>query len=412
MRLTVGLLCLSWIRLVCAEGENWPDFRGPSQQGIVNSIKIPLRWSETENIVWKTAIPGQGWSSPVLEDGRLWMTTATVDGHSRRVVRVDPQNGAILIDRELYQVEVPENKNDLNSFASPSPTIRDGRVYVTFGAVGTACLDAESGEVIWKNDELKINHSMGAGSSPVLFEDVLILHCDGVDQQYVAGLDIHDGTIRWKTNRSVKINKVDDQKKAYGTPLIVDVDGQPQAICIGAQAIYAYDPRTGNELWQARFDGYSNAPRPVVGNGMVFFSTGYDKASLLAYRLGGTGDVTESHLAWSYGKNVPQMPSPIWREDRVYMVSESGIVTCLNALTGEDLWRERIGGDFSASPIWTNGLLYFCDRSGTTTVLKAADTYEVVAVNELENGCMASPAVVGDALFLRTKTHLYRIESR
>ena len=405
----------------------WPDYRGPwangraSAPGDTTPVGLPTRWSETENVVWKTPIPHRGWSTPVVLGGQVWLTTATLDGRDFFVLCVDAATGRILLGKRLFHALAPEPLgNNVNCYASPSPVIEPGRVYVHFGRYGTACLNTATFKVVWQRTDLRCRHFRGPGSSPVLFEDLLILTFDGVDVQYVTALDKRSGRTVWKTGRTAEWNDLDAQgrptregdfRKAFSTPLVIDSGGRRRMISLGAKAAYAYDPRTGREIWKVRHTGHSSAPRPVFGGGLAIFSTGFGSTELWAVRTGGRGDVTDSRVVWKTRRNVPRMPSPVLVDDLVFMVSNEGTVTCLEAETGEVVWKERIGGNHAASPIVADGRLYFFSQQGKTTVLKAGRTVEVLATNTLDSGFMASPAVCGKALLLRTKTHLYRIES-
>lgn len=406
---------------------DWPEFRGPRGDGHVSApedkkpLGLPLNWSETENIKWKTAIPERGWSTPVVLEGRIWMTAATPDGHDFFALCVDAETGRILVHQKLFHCDTPEPLgNSQNCYAAPSSAIEPGRVYVHFGSYGTACLDSASGKVLWQRQDLPCRHYRGPASSVILFENLLILTMDGADVQYLVALDKQTGQTVWKTNRSVKFNDAEgfqgfakdgDLRKAHSTPLIVNVNGQPQMFSPGAKAAYAYDPRTGRELWQVRFIAWSAAPRPLYSQGLALMITGLGATELWAIRPGGKGDVTDTQVAWKFNKNVAKTASPLIVDDLLYMVSDNGMVTCLEIATGKAVWTGRINGNYSASPIYADGRLYFANERGRTTVLKPGRSFEVLATNTLESGCMASPAVTGKALIWRTKTHLYRIEA-
>ncbi len=404
---------------------DWPEFRGPTGNGLVDTSErgaLPILWSETEHITWKTEIPHVGWSTPVVAGNDIWLTTATEEGSDFYALCVDATTGAIRINERVFHSDNPEPLgNNVNCYASPSPAVEAGKVYVHFGSYGTACLDSASGETLWAREDLRCRHYRGPGSSVILFENLLILTFDGVDVQYVVALDKNTGDTVWKTDRTTEWHDLDEQglpkregdfRKAYSTPLVFEVDGKPEMISVGSSTAFAYDPRTGKELWKVRIPGYTPSARPVVGNELVYFLSGRGEPELTAYRPGSAGDVTESGLAWKFaGRDVPLESSPILVDDLLYMVSSAGTALCLDGKTGTPIWRERIGGNYVASPIYANGNLYFCSVQGKTTVLKAGRTVEVVASNKLEAGFMASPAVADDALILRTKTHLYRIEN-
>jgi len=404
----------------------WPQFRGPwgnghaVPSGSAESIGLPLQWSESRNVAWKTAIPHRGWCTPVVLDGRVWLTTATPDGHEFFAIGVDAASGKVFFNERLFRAAEPEPLgNRVNSYASPSPVIEPGRVYVHFGSYGTACLDASTGKVLWERGDLPCRHYRGPASSPILFEDLLILSMDGVDVQYVTALDKRTGRTVWRTDRSVEWDDLDadgkpiregDFRKAFCTPLVVRAGGRTQMVSLGAKAAYAYDPRTGKELWRVRHPGHSSAPMPVADDERVYVCTGHGRTQLLAIRLDGRGDVTDTHVAWTHPDDVPLTASPILADGLLYMVSDGGAVTCLEAATGKPLWRERISGNYAASALYGDGRLYFFSQQRTATVMEAGRTARVLATNRLEDGFMASPAVAGKALFLRTKTHLYRIE--
>jgi outer membrane protein assembly factor BamB len=418
-----GLLhCLCLLLLPCfvSPADNWPEFRGPSGDGHSAATGLPLTWSETQNVTWKTPIHGRAWSTPVVWGDQVWVTTATEDGRELFAVCVDRRSGKVLLDRKVFDNPNPEPLgNDVNTYATPSPVIEEGRVYVHFGSPGTACLDTRTFRTLWTRRDLPCRHYRGASSSPILFQDKLILTFDGADYQYTVALDTRTGQTVWKTDRSADWQDLDadgkpvsegDRRKAHSTPLIILVDGQPQMISVGAKAGYAYDPRSGREIWKVSYGGFSNALRPVVGHGLAFLTTGWVGADLWAVRLDGHGDVTRSHVAWKYSKMVPQKPSPLLVDDLLFLINDSGVATCLEAKTGQSVWQERIGGHYSASPLYADGRIYCFSEEGRITVLKPGRRLEVLAENQLANGFMASPAVAGKALFLRTKTHLYRIE--
>jgi len=421
-----------WVALVlfvmaATAQAHWPRFRGPSGDGLVTRpgsaerIGLPVRWSETENVAWKTAIPHLGWSSPVVMDGQVWLTTATAEGHDFYAICVDADSGAIRFNEQLFHAADPEPLgNPLNSYASPTPVVEPGRVYVHFGSYGTACLDTKTFEVLWKRSDLPCRHYRGPGSSVILFEGLLILTMDGVDVQYLVALDKATGRTVWKTDRTADWDDLDaegkprdegDLRKAYTTPLIVESDGAVQMISVGAKAFYGYDPRTGRELWKVNMPAFSGAAGPVYRDGIVYVVTGFGQTELMAVRVDGAGDVTDSHVLWKTARTVPRTPSPVLVGDLLFTINDTGIAVCLDAATGEPIWQERIRGNYASSLLYADGNVYCFNQNGTSTVFKAARRFEVVATNTLDAGFMASPAVADSALFLRTKTHLYRIES-
>jgi len=402
-----------WCFLACVPcfgAEDWPEFRGPTGQGHVGDPGLPLQWGEGKNVAWKTAIPGQGWSSPVIQGDQIWITAATGKGRSLRAVCVHRKTGDLIYDVEVFHPDAPPLINPKNSYASPTSAIEPGRVYVHFGTFGTACLSTETAKVLWTNRTLTLDHKEGPGSSLAMVGDRLIFNCDGMDVQYIVALDKRTGKIDWKTKRSGKMPENIDFRKAFCTPLVIDVNGQDQVISPGAFHLYAYDLDTGKEEWLVQYPGFSNVPRPVYGRGLLFICTGFTTPELWAIRPGGKGDVTQTNVAWTIKRQVPSASSPILVDDKLYMVSDQGIATCMNADTGDTIWVERIRGNYSASPIYADGRISFFSEEGKAYTIRPGDTFDLLATNELDGGFMASPAVVGRAMYLRTQTHLYRIE--
>lgn len=403
---------------------DWPEFRGPTGNGMANlNAAPPVEWSEANHVKWKAAIPNLGWSTPVVMGGQVWVTSASADGKDYFAFCLDASTGKVVFEKKLFHTDTPEPLgNSVNCYASPSPAIEKGRVYLNFGSYGTACLDAATGEVLWERRDLPCRHFRGPGSSVIVWENLLILTMDGIDVQYVAALDKTTGKTVWKTDRTANWDDLDkdgkpqregDFRKAFSTPLVVTVDGKPMMISVGSKAAYGYDPKTGRELWKVNMTNYSSAARPVYGKGMAYISTGQGKQpELWAVKVDGQGgDVTKTHVAWKVSKIAPKMPSTVLVDDLLYLLADDGTLSCLDAATGEQVWKERLGGDYTASPVYANGKLYCSSRQGKTTVVKAGRKFEALSVNRLEGEFMASPAVSGKSLFLRTKTHLYCIET-
>lgn len=382
---------------------DWPQFRGPTGQGISEERGLPLTWSETRNVRWKVAIPGRGWSSPVIQGDRVWLTTATEEGKSLRAIAIDRNTGAILHNIEVFNLKSAKLANSKNSFASPTPIIEGDRVYLHFGAFGTACI-TQSGEIVWKTKLEYDNGQHGTGGSPVIYEDLLIVSCDGNDVQFVAALDKATGKVRWKKTR--------EGYQAYTTPLVVSLPGGDQVISPGAFRAIAYEPRTGKEIWHVKYgEGFSNVPRPVYGHGLVFICTGFQQASLLAVQPDGRGDVTKSKVVWRLDRGVSLTPSPLLVGNELYLVTDNGIATCIDAKTGEELWRARLGGNHSASPIYADGKIYFLSEEGESVVIAPGRKLQHLATNQLDGPTLASMAVSGGSLFIRSQTHLYRISN-
>ena len=395
--------------------EQWSQFRGPEGNGHINTTSAPLEWSENKNISWKTAIHDRGWSSPVIWNNQIWMTTATKNGIKTFAICIDKVTGKILHDIHVFDVKSPQAITIDNTYASPTPVIEEGRVYVHFGTYGTACIGTDSGNIIWTRRDLNCDHEKGAGpaSSPFLFNDYLIFNVDGRDVQYVIALDKRSGKTAWKTNRSVDFSDVQvNQRKAYGTPLIIPRGEQEQMVSIGAKGVFSYDPKNGKELWKALHRGWSIAPRPVYGEGLVFTMIDRDRPELWAIRPDGKGDITDSHIVWKSSKRMPPRASPLIVGELLFVVDRNGYISCLEAKTGKIFWQERMKGSFSASPIYTNGLIYFFNEDTVCTIIKPARKLEIVATNKVaDEQLMATPAIDNDSIYIRTANNLYKIKA-
>lgn len=394
---------------------DWPQFRGPTGQGISTETGLPVQWSTNRNVQWQTEVPGKGWSSPVVCDGRVFLTTAVpvTGGHPRdrslRAVCLDADSGEILWNVEVFAQDGRTTQGEFhskNSHASPTPVIDGERLFVHFGAQGTACLTTD-GNVVWKTRKLEYNMRHGNGGSPVLVDGLLIFSCDGFDVQFVAALDADSGEIRWKTTRPPVPNP---SKFSFSTPLVIEVRSQKQVLSAGTDQLIAYEPQTGREIWRVRYDGYSVVPRPVFGDGLVFISTSWSHPTVLAIRPDGRGDVTETHVAWRRDRSAPHTSSTLLVGDELYFVSDDGIASCLDAETGRVHWMKRIGGNYSASPTFADGKIYFQSEQGNTVVIRTGTRYDELGRNQLGERTLASFAVADSALFIRTESHVYRIE--
>ncbi|MAT14503.1 MAG: hypothetical protein CMJ46_04450 [Planctomyces sp.] len=411
--LSVCCLWTSSSSIVAAEfvASEWTQLRGPNGQGHPSQPvgEVPLEWSETENIQWKTPVPGLGWSSPVLSEGKIWLTSALEEGAVLKAFSFDIETGEQLQEIEVFRPEEPVSVNPQNSHASPTPVVEPGFVYVHFGTMGTACLNSETGEIVWKHEKLKIDHKEGPGSSPVLFRDRLLINCDGMDEQYVVALDKQTGEIIWKTARSGPFRERPDFKKAYSTPVVYEVNGRWQVISTGADQMEAYDVDSGAEIWRVRYDGFSNVPLILVDGTTAYVCTGFTKSQLWAIDITGSGDVTDSHVQWTFTRQVPQISSPILVEGRLYFVSDKGVGGCVDAKSGEAYWQDRFGGNYSSSPIYVSGHLLFSNHEGETLVLAPGEEINIVRTNKLDGIIKAVPAPIPGGLILRTDSHLYRI---
>lgn len=415
LRMAVALaVCWGLCREVIAE--DWPEFRGPTGQGLVGKGEWPTTWSATKGIVWKQPIEGKGWSSPIVWQGRVYLTTAVALGgdpvdHSLRAVSLDAATGKDLWSSEVFRQEgkTAAKIHSKNGHASPTPITDGKRLYVHFGHEGTAALDLD-GKVLWRRNDLKYVPVYGNGGSPALIDDLLVFSCDGEDQQFIIALDKASGETRWRTDRKCEV----ENRQSFSTPLLIEVAGQRQIISPAAGAILAYEPKTGLEIWRIRTppDSYSNVPRPLYGQGLLFVSDSADKPRLLAIRPEGKGDVTDSNVAWTDPTALGLTSSPVLVGEELYTVSDKGVGTCLDAKTGKVHWRQRLGGNYSASLLSADGHVYFQNEDGLATVVKADKKFAVVSKNDLEERVLASYAAADGAFFIRGEQHLYRIEKQ
>jgi len=398
---------------------NWPDWRGPTGDGRSDATDLPLKWSETENIAWKTPVHDLGYSTPVVWDDQVWLTTATKKGEVLYAVCVDLNTGKILHDVEVFKPAKPQRIHRNNSYATPSPVIEEGFVYVHFGTHGTACLNTKTGKVVWDRDDLNCEHMQGPVSSPFLYEDLLIVPLEGTDVQFVVALNKRTGRQVWRYDRPRDLYEGIEPLyllKSYHTPVVVEVNGRPQLINNGAMLVTGHEPRTGKEIWRVRYRDDNPISRIVSGKGLLFINAGGNPGGshLLAVRQGGVGDVTDTHVVWTMTKprDVPHESSPVLVGDLLYLMSDKGMLTCKEATTGKTLWTERLDGDFGASLLYADGRIYMTNKDGKTTIIKPGREFRVLAVNKLDGSIGSSPAVAGKSLLLRTKTHLYRIQNK
>ena len=403
--LTFALLLLLSFPLMA---ENWPRFRGPSADGIHELAELPTQWSEDKNVIWKSETPGKGHSSPVIWGDQIWMGTALNDGHDLHALCFN-RKGELLYNVKLFHVEKLEASNTLNSFASPTPVIEEGTVYLYFGTYGVAAIHTDSGKNKWTRQDINLNHQEGPGSSPILYNNLLIFHCDGYDVQHITALDTASGEEVWKTTRSLDLSGVGNHaRKAFVTPVVRRVNNKDLLISPAAQGCYAYDPNTGKEVWRISYYGFSAVPQPVFEGDTAFIVTDFGRPQIWAIDISGKGVLGDDDVKWKYTTTCPSTPSLIVKDGLLYFVADkTGVASCIKTENAELVWRDRIGGSFSTSPVATDKHIYFFDRSGTTTVLELGNEYKVISRNELSSGCMASPAIADNRLFIRTATHLY-----
>ena len=388
--------------------DSWPGFRGPNGDGHSQSKTAPTKWSETENVKWKVAVHDKGWSSPIVVGEQVWVTTALENGKEFYAVCLDRKTGKTIHDLHLFSDKNPPNIRQFNSYASPTPVIDDGKIYAHFGSRGTACIDTQSGKILWSRDDLPCDHWRGPASSPIVYKDWLFLLFDGHDKQYTACLNKITGKTVWQKDRGLPYPNDGDLKKAFATASVFEIDGKPQLVTPAAVGTLGYDPATGDELWRVIHGGMNEACRPVMAHGLIYLTTGHT-AGLIAVRAGQMGDLTKTGVAWRADKIAPTRPSPTIVGDLLFMVNDTGIVFCLDAKTGDKHWQERLDGKFSASPVFAGGNLYFFSEGDKSFVIAATKTYTPIATNKLDAGCKASPAIMGGNLYVRTLTHLYCI---
>lgn len=408
---SLPLLILTASSNPVTSGGDWPQFRGPGADAHVVSTKSPLEWSETKNVEWKVTIPGLGWSSPSIADGRIFLTTAVPQGEglSLRAMALDQKSGKVLWDREIRALEKAPPIHTKNSHASPTPLVDGESVFVHFGALGMARLKASDGSVEWLSDVLQYNPLHGSGGSPVLCNGKLLIACDGTQQPFVAAIDAATGKLAWKTLRSVEARI----SHSFVTSTVTEVNGRKLMISPGPEHMAMYDVETGEEVCRVRAPGWSVVPQPAVGHGLVFYNHDYDNPELMAVKLGGTGDVTDSHVVWRIKRGAPSTPSPLLIGDEFYFVADNGIASCVDAKTGESHWMERMGGNFSASPVFVNDRILFLNEEGLATWVAPRKEFRELGKNQLPGRTFATPAFADGAMFLRTDEVLYKFsESR
>jgi len=428
------LLVLSFAGPALAADLNWPQFRGPAGQGVVRESGVPLEWSDTKNVLWKTELPGRGHSSPIVWGNRIFLTAAlegdvvpgakairhVVDGqdfqhpdgvgadrkHTFKVLALDAARGRVLWERTAWEGTPVDTRHRRGSFASPT-AVTDGKlVYAYFGSEGLYAYDFD-GRPAWKfMPGVVATMGVGVGTSPLLYKDLVILQADedNGDRSYIAGLDKRTGKEVWRVPRKVQVS--------WATPVIVDTGGRDELVTSGTEAIIAYDPATGRERWRMKGLESNAVPSPVAGDGVVVLSAGYPDKVAVAVRPGGAGDVTESRVLWRYTKGTAYVPSPILYDGYVYLMTDKGLLTCLDAKTGEVKYegaRPPVPASFMASPIAVDGKLLIMSQDGDTFVIKAGPIHEVVRTNALGEPISASPAVSQGRLFIRGERHLFAI---
>lgn len=404
-------LCLTVICVPNVEAD-WPEFRGPSRNGVITESGLPVTWSRDKNVSWRTELPGEGWSSPVVVGDDVYVTAAITGGSDDKrydlaLLILDANSGQLKKTVTLFTegADAPDIHSK-NSHASPTPIVHGSRLYLHFGHQGTACTNLD-GEVLWRNDSLNYPPVHGNGGSPAFADEHLIFSRDGENISKITALDANTGEVAWQTERDVAAQK----RFSFCTPLLIKVKDRHQLILPGSNVVQSIDPANGEEIWRVTYDGFSVIPRPVYESGLVFVCTGFMRASVLAIDPAGSGDVTETHVKWQSKANIPRTPSLVGFDGKIGMVSDNGVASCFDALSGKEVWKERIGGNFSASPILAGEHLYLISEDGDCTVLNVAQGARKVAENQLNERTLASPAVVGRDLLIRTSVALYRISN-
>lgn len=391
---------------------DWPQFLGPGGQGHANadSVRVPLSWNNAEEALWQVDLPGEGWSSPIIAGDRIYLTTATIEGEGLKLHALarSLRTGEPIWKRTLLTKEKLGPAHDKNGHASPTPIYQQGRLYCHFGHYGTVCVDSQNGAVIWKQEALGYDPRHGNGGSPIIVADKLIYSCDGQKNPCVVALDKVTGDVIWRTDRSISTSI------AFSTPTLIEVEGKEQLISAAGKAVFAYDPHSGKELWHCRYGNKSVVPKPLYAHGLVYVCTGFNTASLLAIDPRGTGDVTDTHVRWKFGKRIPKESTPIIVGEHLFANDDKGILSCFHARTGNLLWFKRIDGSggYSASPVYASGHLFFHNAGGVTTVIKPASRFEKVSENHLGQSGLASFAVTSDGFVIRTDEGLIRLQAR
>ena len=393
--------------------EAWPQFRGPTGQGIASGAG-PLKWSKDTGIAWKMPLAAQGWSSPVIADGKIILTGSRKDGDTTHLTAfaLDVATGKTLWNIDLFRPTAEETAalHGKNSLASSTPVIADDIVYVHFGHMGTAALRLANGEVVWKK-QVSYKPMHGNGGSPIIVGDLLVVNADAEIDPSIVAFHRKDGTIAWRTPRDQKVRSA----FSFSTPLVVETDGRKEILSAGSGMIGAYAPEDGRLLWKATYgEGYSVVPRPVVAEGIAYVATGYNIPKLIAIRLGkATGDITETHIVWEVTRRMPKTPSMIATQGQILVLDDTGALTGLNAKSGEPVWNEKLPGNFSASPILTGDTLYAVTEDGVCYVVKISpDGAKIQFETDLAERTLASPILLSGALYLRTEKHLWKITGK
>ena len=407
--------------LKAQEDGSWTHFRGSNLNGISSEKGFPSNWNDSLNIAWKFPQWGKGWSSPVVLGNQVWFTSADRTSREMRAICVDLESGKKIHDRLLFQPEKLFRIHAVNSYATPTPAIEEGKVYVHVGRYGTACLDTRSGETLWTRSDLQCEHIQGPGSSLMIHKNKLIVHLEGTDVQQILALDKTTGEILWMAERPADLYEqmVPIGKKAYTTPILIQAGGRELLISNGSRVCNAFDPDTGKEVWRIIQGDDSTIAMPVEGAGLIYFYTsfvtgedGRKYAELFAVDPNGTGDIGPTHIRWRMKAPILQLSTPVFVEGMLYTVDSEGEFFCLDASSGEVLWSQKLKAKFNSSPVYADGLLYLSNTKGETLVYRAGPEPHLLARNQLEGEIWATPALTGGAILMRTSAYLYKISDR
>jgi outer membrane protein assembly factor BamB len=407
--------------IVFAQNQNrssWTHFRGSKMDGHAQVKTAPLQWSDSTNIVWKAPVKGLGWSSPVVFGNQVWLTSAAEDGKEFYTLCYDLNTGKLLNEKTIFTSAEPQRIHNTNSYATPTPCIEDGFVYVHYGTFGTACINTTSFEVVWKREDMLCQHMQGPASSPILHKNLLIVHLEGTEDPYVAALDKKTGVTIWKSIRPKEIyDKLEPvYRKSYQTPIVIEAGGRELLISNSSFMCFAHDVNTGEVIWTMEYGYDSTVSQPLYWNGLVFVNSGWifiDNKPYFTRQYAidptGKGDVTKTHVKWMYEDEVPQIPTPVIVDGKMYMVHDRGIASCIDAKTAKLIWKHELKGNFNSSPVYAAGNIYFFNVKGDCTIVKPGDTFEMVAQNFIGETIKAVPVFVDNGMVLKTDKNLYLI---
>ena len=391
--------------------QNWPEFRGPEGKGTANCPSFPVTELK-QHIRWEVELEGKAWSSPVIWDDQVWVTNATEDGVRMWVSCFDLASGKRLHHQTLHEYQKADLDfcHETNSYASPTPVIEAGRIYTHFGRYGTSCLDTQTGEILWQRTDLECDHYRGPASSPILYGDLVIVAFDGADQQYVVALSKQTGETVWKTDREIDYGTdVGDRMKSYGTGTIFRVDGKPLLVYPSAVATIAYEPSTGSPIWTVYHDGMNASARPLqIPSGDLLISNGMGQ--MIAVNPVGTGNITEQNIRWKLAKGVAKKSTPLVIGERIFMVSDQGIASCLDPADGRVIWQSRLKGKFSSSPVFDGQSILIGSEEGVLYAFAAEEEFKLLGKTTFDSGFKATPALVDGQLVLRSFYRLYCID--